>query len=106
MVQDLNYLDVVTDNKAKAFVKQSYDYLESMTRLFLSKMDKGEIDIIHDFYLKKFQLANPVLPYDYILFDEGQDASPAMLDIFLKQKATKVIVGGYAPANLRLAIRQ
>jgi superfamily I DNA/RNA helicase len=27
------------------------------------------------------------------LFDEGQDASPAMLAIFLKQKGVKVIVG-------------
>jgi superfamily I DNA/RNA helicase len=56
-------------------------------------MDKGEIEITHDFYLKKFQLSNPKLPYDYILFDEGQDASPAMLDVFFKQQATKVIVG-------------
>ena len=56
-------------------------------------MNKGEIEITHDFYLKKFQLSNPVLYYDYILFDEGQDASPAMLDVFLKQQATKVIVG-------------
>ena len=56
-------------------------------------MDKGEIEITHDFYLKKFQLSNPTLYYDYILFDEGQDASPAMLDVFLQQKATKVIVG-------------
>src|SRR6185436_17734712 len=47
----------------------------------------------HDFYLKKFQLGRPVLDYDYILFDEGQDASAAMLDIFLNQKAIKVIVG-------------
>lgn len=92
-VQDLNYLDIVTDGKAKAFVKMSYGYLEKMTRLFLGKMDSGEIDITHDFYLKKYQLANPVLPFDYILFDEGQDASPAMLDVFLKQKAVKVIVG-------------
>lgn len=92
-VQDLNYLDIVTDGKAKAFVKMAYPYLEKMTRLFLGKMDSGEIDITHDFYLKKFQLTNPVLRYDYILFDEGQDASPAMLDVFLKQKAVKVIVG-------------
>jgi superfamily I DNA/RNA helicase len=56
-------------------------------------MDKGEIDVTHDFYLKKFQLSAPSLPYDYILFDEGQDASGAMLDVFLKQRATKVIVG-------------
>lgn len=50
-------------------------------------------EITHDFYIKKFQLSRPKLNYDYILFDEGQDASAAMLDIFLKQNATKVIVG-------------
>lgn len=92
-VKDLNYRDVVSDSKAKAFVTTFYDYIESQSRLLLSKMDKGEIEIIHDFYLKKFQLSNPKLNYDYILFDEGQDASAAMLDIFLKQEATKVIVG-------------
>ncbi len=92
-VQDLNYLDTVSDSKAKAFVTTFYDYILSQSRLLLSKMDKGEIEITHDFYLKKFQLSNPKLHYDYILFDEGQDASPAMLDVFFKQKATKVIVG-------------
>jgi hypothetical protein len=56
-------------------------------------MDRGDIGMIHDFYLKKFQLAMPRLPYDHILFDEGQDASAAMLDIFLRQDAVKVIVG-------------
>lgn len=92
-VQELNYLDTVTDAKAAAFVKTFYHYIETQTRLLLSKMDKGEIEIIHDFYLKKFQLSNPALGFDYILFDEGQDASSAMLDIFLKQKCTKIIVG-------------
>lgn len=92
-IQDLNYLDTISDSKAKTFVTTFYDYIEKQTRLLLSKMDKGEIDITHDFYLKKFQLSNPTLYYNYILFDEGQDASSAMLDVFLKQKATKVIVG-------------
>lgn len=92
-VQDLNYLDIITDSKAKIFIKTFYPFLEMQTRLLLAKMDKGEIEITHDFYLKKFQLSQPQLPYDYILFDEGQDASAAMLDIFLKQNATKVIVG-------------
>lgn len=92
-VQDLNYLETITDAKASSFVKTFYNYIENQTRLLLNKMDKGEIEIIHDFYLKKFQLSNPVLGFDYILFDEGQDASSAMLNIFLKQKCTKVIVG-------------
>jgi superfamily I DNA/RNA helicase len=92
-VQDINYLDTITDPKAKTFVQSFYPYIVKQSRLLLGKMDKGEIEITHDFYLKKFQLANPKLKYDYILFDEGQDASPAMLDVFFKQKATKVIVG-------------
>ena len=92
-VSDLNYLDVISDQKAKTFVKNYYKHIEKYVRILLAKMDKGEIEVTHDFYLKKFQLSNPMLHYDYILFDEGQDASPAMLDVFLKQKATKVIVG-------------
>jgi superfamily I DNA/RNA helicase len=92
-IKDLNYLDVVADPKAGAFVKKFYSYIEKKTRLLLAKMDKAEIEITHDFYLKKFQLNDPRLNYDYILFDEGQDASAAMLDVFLKQKAVKVIVG-------------
>ncbi|RUA37785.1 MAG: DNA helicase [Bacteroidetes bacterium] len=92
-VEELNYADTISDKKALAFVKGNYTYIKKKTREFLAKMNKGEIAITHDFYLKKFQLQNPQLNYDYILFDEGQDASPAMLDVFLNQKATKVIVG-------------
>lgn len=93
-VSEIDYVKTITDVKAKSFVKHNFKYIEQFTRQFLAKMNSGEIEITHDFYLKKFQLSNPVLPFDYILFDEGQDASPAMLDIFLKQQyATKVIVG-------------
>lgn len=92
-VQEINYLDIISDEKAKAFANNFYADILYNTRLFLAKMYKGETPITHDFYLKQFQLTNPTLPYKYILFDEGQDASPVMLDVFLKQNATKVIVG-------------
>ncbi len=92
-VQEINYLDVITDAKAKTFVGNFYSLIEQYTRQALAKMDKAEIAVTHDFYLKKFQLSKPVLPYDYILFDEGQDASAAMLDVFLNQQAIKIIVG-------------
>ncbi|MCF8305626.1 MAG: UvrD-helicase domain-containing protein [Ignavibacteriales bacterium] len=92
-VNQINYLDFVTDPEARKFVAAFYKYILEQTRLLLAKMDSGEIDVTHDFYLKKFQLSQPELNYDYILFDEGQDASPAMLDVFLRQKAVKVIVG-------------
>jgi len=92
-VQDINYLETIEDGKAKIFIKKLYTQLELLTRQFLGKMNNALIEITHDFYLKKFQLANPQLPFDYILFDEGQDASPAMLAVFMQQQATKVIVG-------------
>lgn len=92
-VTDLNYAETISDPKAKTFVTNFYNSIEQFTRAALARMDKGEMDLTHDFYLKKFQLGNPVLPYDYILFDEGQDASAAMLDVFLKQRAIKIIVG-------------
>jgi superfamily I DNA/RNA helicase len=84
---------VVSDPKAAAFVKNFYTQIERLTLEGLAKMDNGEIEITHDFYLKKFQLSEPTLSYDYILFDEGQDASAAMLEVFLKQKGKKIIVG-------------
>lgn len=90
---EVNYLESLSDSKAKSFVAGAYKYIEKKAVLLLEKMEQGKIEITHDFYLKKFQLSQPQLQYDYILFDEGQDASPAMLDVFLKQKATKVIVG-------------
>lgn len=92
-IEDLNYANIVTDPMVKHLVEKSYDDIEKYTRIALAKMDKAEIAVTHDFYLKKFQLSQPVLPYDYILFDEGQDASAAMLSIFLQQRATKIIVG-------------
>jgi len=92
-VQELNYEDVVQEAKARQFVINHKEELLRQTRIFLDKMNKGEIEITHDFYLKKFQQKNPQLPFDYILFDESQDASEAMLDVFLSQKAVKVAVG-------------
>jgi F-box protein 18 (helicase) len=92
-IQELNYLDIVADKKARSFASKFYRHIELGARQLLAKMYHGEIEVTHDFYLKMFQLSKPVLHYDHILFDEGQDASPAMLDIFLNQKGTKVIVG-------------
>lgn len=92
-IEDLNYADTIADPEVKRLVNRSYDLIEKYTHVAIAKMEKAEMGITHDFYLKKFQLYQPELPYDYILFDEGQDASAAMLSIFLQQNATKVIVG-------------
>ncbi len=92
-IAELDYLSTISDPKAKAFAKNHFGAIQKLTRVFMAKMNEGSIPITHDFYLKKFQLSKPVLPYDMILFDEGQDASPVMLNIFLNQDAEKIIVG-------------
>ena len=92
-VQSLDYCATISDEKALAFAKHHYAKIENGTRLFLAKMDRKEIAATHDFYLKKYQLSKPRLTYDIILFDEGQDASPVMLDVFLSQSGRRVIAG-------------
>jgi F-box protein 18 (helicase) len=49
--------------------------------------------MLHDGYLKLYQLSRPRLSYDYILFDEAQDANPATTHILLNQPCGKVFVG-------------
>jgi superfamily I DNA/RNA helicase len=88
----IDYL-VGLDNEAKAFFTKHSETILDHTKILLRQMNSKEIPMTHDFYLKKFQTLNPDLRYDIILFDEGQDASEVMLDIFKKQTATKVIVG-------------
>ncbi|MBS7836854.1 UvrD-helicase domain-containing protein [Wohlfahrtiimonas chitiniclastica] len=90
---ELDYAATLSDAKAKAFVNNNHHEITEHTRTWMRKMNQADIAITHDFYLKKFQLLSPQLPFDYICFDEGQDASPVMLDIFLKQPAKKMIVG-------------
>lgn len=92
-LRQLNYSATISQSKALAFFKKFSPYIQQKAQLLLEKMDTGAIGITHDFYLKKFQLARPQLPFDYVLFDEGQDASAAMLDVFLHQRAVKLIVG-------------
>jgi len=80
--------------QARSFVRDVYTELLEGLQMLWNKMDSRETPVTHDFYLKKFQLENPNLGYDIILFDEGQDASGVMLDVFFKQNGTtKVIVG-------------
>lgn len=92
-VAEVDYLSFINNPSEKEFVSGHFDDLIQGVRMLLKKMQDGDVDMIHDFYLKQFQLAKPRLKYDLILFDEGQDASGVMLDTFLDQKARKIIVG-------------
>lgn len=52
------------------------------------------VHIVHDAYLKLYQLSHPDLSYyDCILIDEAQDCNGAMLDFLLSQPCPKILVG-------------
>ena len=53
----------------------------------------AKVPMIHDGYLKLFQLSKPQLPYDFVLLDEAHDTNDVTLDIFLNQKCSKILVG-------------
>jgi len=93
-IDDFDYLSNVGANKdATGFINKHIAFISKGAKKVWNMMKEAEIEVTHSFYLKMYQLSKPQLKYDYILFDEGQDASPVMLNIFMNQKCIKVIVG-------------
>ena len=79
---------------SRRFAQYFNDVIQAGAIWLWNQMDGRALKVTHDYYLKKYQLLEPKLNYDYILFDEGQDASPTMLDVFGRQHhARRVIVG-------------
>jgi len=56
-------------------------------------LSRPDWPVVHDVYLKRWQLAAPALPYDAVLFDEAQDASPVMQALVLQQPGVVWMVG-------------
>ena len=93
LLKDCDYLTYLPYGEERTFAEEYFDLIHQQTRSYLGMMHRAQKPITHEFYLKQYQLSNPQLDYDIILFDEGQDASGVMLDVFVNQKARKVIVG-------------
>ena len=51
------------------------------------------VPMLHDGYLKQYQLSDPVLNFDRILFDEAQDTNPVMQAIVGSQSCRIAYVG-------------
>ncbi|MFN3528650.1 MAG: UvrD-helicase domain-containing protein [Bacteroidia bacterium] len=90
---ELNYAASLTEPASRNFADRFAEDLVGFTGKLLQGIESGALACPHDYYLKQFQLKHPRLSFDYILFDEGQDASGVMLHILLRQSATKLVVG-------------
>jgi hypothetical protein len=56
----------------------------------------GVLPFTHDHYLKMWSLSNPRLDYDYILFDEAQDADEQITGVVKAQKGAQIVAVGDA----------
>ena len=73
----------------------SANLVESAKKLWDELVDVNcKLPISHDVYLKKWILTRPSLPYDFVLFDEAQDANPAILDLLLRQRNAQIVFVG------------
>lgn len=59
----------------------------------LSK-ESGRLPFSHDMYVKVWALSNPMLPGDFVLYDEAQDADPCIAGVVLAQKGMQLIAVG------------
>jgi superfamily I DNA/RNA helicase len=79
--------------------KQSRNFQDKLLPIALNAWQdilnvEGYLKFTHDYYLKIWQLSNPKIKGDFILFDEAQDADPVMLDIVESQlHAQKIYCG-------------
>ncbi len=72
------------------------DYVWEKTLTYWNRvtdLDDFVFPLGHDSYLKIWQISQPILDFDVIIFDEAQDADPVMVNIVEKQSAIKLWVG-------------
>jgi superfamily I DNA/RNA helicase len=102
------YPDLSKDTVTKLLLEDElikYDCLEcglkyDTAHLYLRKIwigiEKGELPITHDFYLKFFQLNidnyTNLLSYDAVLLDEAHDSNMVTLAVFLACSGKKILV--------------
>ncbi|MBF0235702.1 MAG: ATP-dependent helicase [Desulfamplus sp.] len=71
------------------------DFVSMAKKLWGMMCDEqnDEIGMLHDGYLKLYQLSKPCLDFDCILLDEAQDTNPVTANIVLSQPCPKILVG-------------
>lgn len=68
-------------------------FYANLLKLLMYNGKNNSIGMLHDGYLKEFQLSRPTLDYDVILVDEAQDLNPVTTSILLSQACPKIFVG-------------
>ena len=79
----LQFPDWLVASEAEQLRDTLYPYVEQRWQQSIDPRHPAGIG--HDIYLKLWALSKPVIPADFILFDEAQDADPLMMGILSNQ---------------------
>lgn len=87
----LQFPNWIDDNQANELREKLYPFVEKRWLQSIDTRHTGGIG--HDIYLKLWALSKPIIPADFILFDEAQDADPLMMGILSSQPTQVIYVG-------------
>lgn len=72
------------DPSQRSYADRIIDYAQTILKMMRDK--NSSFPVSHDFYLREYALKKPLIRgYDYILFDEAQDADEVMLHVLERQ---------------------
>lgn len=99
-VEHLPYTDI-KEVAEKGYPEIRNQVLNAAKQLWKDRINPNKPALAtHDTYLKLFQLSKPQLGYKRILLDECQDTTECVLDIFLNQQNTKLVMVGDSRQNI------
>lgn len=91
--------DVLTDEGKRAYRNHVLPYVKAAWEDINRKGGRlTQPYFSHDCYLKMWTLTDPQMGYDFVLFDEAQDANPCIAYVVQIQKAQQIMVGDRAQA--------
>ena len=86
-------MDIINEPVTPQLCKMIVKYAKMLWEMQIDV--DNDILITHDHYLKLYQLSKPTIKgIDVIIMDEGQDVTPCVLDIVLKQKEVQIVLVG------------
>lgn len=90
---EFDYQSTISKEETRNSIAPFMSLIKDKAKELMTSMIELRCVVSHDFYLKMYTKSAKSLDYDFVIFDEIQDASPVMLELFLKQDADKIAIG-------------
>lgn len=93
VLEEYEYLDDIDPSAFETLSNKVFEISESLWNDYVSEEGEYGLKNNHDVYLKHWANSDPQINFDFILFDEAQDADGLMLSVLQNQKCQIIYVG-------------